>query len=312
MTRAEVDKKIDAIIDFAGLRHVIDQPFKTYSSGMMARLTFATAISVDPDIFIIDEALAAGDAFFTLRCMRRIREICKSGATVFFVSHATSTVAALCTKAMLMENGRIVRMGKAREVVQHYEEMIHESIRREMKTDIAPVLEACGHVQITVERIVQITAVRLLGPHGPSELFSMGRPLRIEVDYVSTRETDEPLAIAVAFTDAHHGTTVCQFGTVNAIHNSEFLAYGRRPYDRPAGRQGRFVVEIDSLPLCANDYLLSLGLMFARPGNCEFLDYKGYVTQFRVVATAFSPPGVFVPPARYSHEVLEEFQCRAA
>jgi lipopolysaccharide transport system ATP-binding protein len=124
MSRAEAESKIESIIDFSELGHVIDQPFKTYSSGMQARLTFSTAISIDPDIFIVDEALAAGDAYFVSKCLLRIRDICTSGATVFFVSHSTDLVRRLCSKALLIESGAIVMSGSAIEVTSYYDRKV--------------------------------------------------------------------------------------------------------------------------------------------------------------------------------------------
>ena len=121
MGRAEMERKFDWIVEFSELGAVIDKPFKTYSSGMQARLTFATAISVDPEILIIDEALAAGDAYFVVKCGRRIREICESGATVFFVSHSTHQVATLCSRAVWIENGRLREIGDAIDVCRRYD-----------------------------------------------------------------------------------------------------------------------------------------------------------------------------------------------
>lgn len=123
MTEDEIAKKMDWIIAFSELERVIDQPFKTYSSGMQARLTFTTAISVDPDIFIVDEALAAGDAFFIAKCFKRIREICESGATVFFVSHSTYLVKRLCKRALYIDQGKLLMAGDAQEVASYYESL---------------------------------------------------------------------------------------------------------------------------------------------------------------------------------------------
>jgi ABC-type polysaccharide/polyol phosphate transport system ATPase subunit len=124
MTKAQANHKLEDIIEFSELENVIDQPFKTFSSGMQARLTFATAISVEPDIFIIDEALAAGDAYFVNKCLRRIKEICDSGTTVFFVSHSTDLVRRLCSKALYIENGQLLAVGSAIDICAEYDQRV--------------------------------------------------------------------------------------------------------------------------------------------------------------------------------------------
>lgn len=121
MSRTDALNKVDEVIEFSELRDVIDQPFRTYSSGMKARLTFSTAISVEPDVFIVDEALAAGDAYFVNKCLRRMKEICSSGATVFFVSHSTDLVRRLCTRAIYIENGSIRMDGEVLDVCATYD-----------------------------------------------------------------------------------------------------------------------------------------------------------------------------------------------
>jgi lipopolysaccharide transport system ATP-binding protein len=120
MSRSEVESKIESIIAFSELGDVIDQPFKTYSSGMKARLTFSTAMSVEPDVFIIDVALAAGDAYFVQKCLKKIREICLSGATVLFVSHSENLVAELCDRAIWIDGGILLAEGPAEPVAKAY------------------------------------------------------------------------------------------------------------------------------------------------------------------------------------------------
>jgi ABC-type polysaccharide/polyol phosphate transport system ATPase subunit len=128
MSRETVERKFDCIVKFSELGDAIDQPFKTYSSGMQARLTFATAISIEPEILIIDEALAAGDSYFMVKCGRRVRELCESGATVLFVSHATYRVASLCRRAIWIEGGKVREIGDAIEVCRHYDLAVHERL----------------------------------------------------------------------------------------------------------------------------------------------------------------------------------------
>lgn len=145
MSEGDVRRKFDGIVAFAGLEDVIDEPFHTYSSGMQARLAFAAAVSVEADVIIIDEALAAGDIRFTARSIRRVREICHSGVTALFVSHNTYHVMQMCTRAIWIDEGRVRMDGDPIEVVRTYEYEMHDAIARdqgETRSKEAPTREA--------------------------------------------------------------------------------------------------------------------------------------------------------------------------
>lgn len=124
MSRDEIDRKTESIIDFSELREVIDQPFRTYSTGMQARLTFATAISVDPDILIIDEALSVGDARFQMKCFARMAELRRQGRTILLVSHDTNTITTFCDRAIVLEAGAVFAQGGAKEMSLAYHNLL--------------------------------------------------------------------------------------------------------------------------------------------------------------------------------------------
>ncbi|HWF62358.1 MAG TPA: ABC transporter ATP-binding protein [Nitrospira sp.] len=120
LSQVEIDAKYDEIVAFAEIGDFIDQPVKTYSSGMFVRLAFSVQVSIDPEILVVDEALAVGDAYFVHRCMLRLQELKARGVTIIFVSHASQTVAQLCDRAIWIGEGQIRQDGAAPVVVDGY------------------------------------------------------------------------------------------------------------------------------------------------------------------------------------------------
>lgn len=124
LSRKETEDRFDSIAAFAEIGHFMDQPVKTYSSGMYVRLAFAVAINVDPDILIIDEALSVGDEAFQRKCFARIEQIRASGATILFVSHGAQTIVQLCDRAILIDRGEKLLEGRPKTVVNHYQRLL--------------------------------------------------------------------------------------------------------------------------------------------------------------------------------------------
>src|SRR5438128_7957428 len=120
LSTKDMDQRFDAIEGFAEIGEFIHQPVKTYSSGMVIRLAFAVAIHLDPEILLVDEALAVGDIYFRQRCMRKVHELRARGITILFVSHATGDVKALGDRALWLDHGRLMALGKTDLVVSKY------------------------------------------------------------------------------------------------------------------------------------------------------------------------------------------------
>jgi lipopolysaccharide transport system ATP-binding protein len=124
LSDAEIDAKLPAILEFAGIGDAIDDPVSTYSSGMFARLAFAVAVASDPDVLIADEILAVGDAAFARKCYARIEELRARGTTILLVTHNAGTVLELCDRAVLLEQGRILEAGVPRDVMRRYNALL--------------------------------------------------------------------------------------------------------------------------------------------------------------------------------------------
>lgn len=124
MSKKEIDRKYDEIVDFSGVEQFIDQPVKNYSSGMYVRLGFAIAINVDPDILVVDEVLAVGDAEFQEKCFQKFRDFKQAGKTVILVSHSMGTVKAMCDQAAWLNHGELMASGDAKSTIRAYEDSL--------------------------------------------------------------------------------------------------------------------------------------------------------------------------------------------
>ncbi|MGE5512557.1 MAG: ABC transporter ATP-binding protein [Bacteroidota bacterium] len=142
LSRAEIDARFDAIAEFAGIGEFMEQPVKTYSSGMYVRLAFAAAINVDPEILVVDEALAVGDEPFQRKCFARLEEIQDRGGTILLVSHSLQTVVQLCSRALLLDGGELLLEGAPRTVVSQYQRLANA--RGELAADIRASIRSPG------------------------------------------------------------------------------------------------------------------------------------------------------------------------
>lgn len=199
LSRARIDAQYEHIVAFSGLADFMEQPVKTYSSGMFVRLAFAVATSVDPEILIVDEALSVGDGAFARKSFERMMGFREAGKTIVFCSHSLYQVEAVCTRAIWMHHGRIMLDAAPAEVIARYNEFL---ARQELPTDIAPEAPAGAAAPAGQGRIVAIEVSG--GGHGGRELqLVSGRDdLRIAVRYAVDPTLPAPtLAVVLAAPD---------------------------------------------------------------------------------------------------------------
>jgi lipopolysaccharide transport system ATP-binding protein len=140
-SKDEMDAKLEDILSFADIGEFVYQPVKTYSSGMFIRLAFSVATIVDPDILIVDEALAVGDELFQRKCFARIRKLSEEGKTILFVTHSGSTIIELCNRSILLDNGELLLDGTPKLVVSHYHKLLYSKVENvsKVRTEICTI-----------------------------------------------------------------------------------------------------------------------------------------------------------------------------
>ncbi len=177
MKRVEITKKLDEIVDFAGVENFLDTPVKRYSSGMTVRLGFAVAAHLEPDILVVDEVLAVGDAEFQKKAIGKMQEVSQGGGrTVLFVSHQMDMVRALCKRVVLLQNGQVAQEGTPKEVIDGYL-MGSGSSKTKLSVSIAP--DESIPVQILNARIYST---------GGGEIFDIFKEITLEIEYVVRQE----------------------------------------------------------------------------------------------------------------------------
>ncbi len=220
LTRAEVRRRFDSIVDFSELQEAIDRPLRTYSTGMQMRLAFAVAIHCEPDVLLVDEVLAVGDAAFQSKCLDRIRQLRSRGCSILLVSHDISLVQHMCDEALWLKDGSIAASGSAGEVANEYMASLRNETVARTSIDAQPAVTSQGVVlRMGHNRFgaleFEITDVRVRTASDASGLeLSDGDPLSVEMDYVVNEAVDLPI---FSVTVIHDDGRVCMSATTEEI-----------------------------------------------------------------------------------------------
>jgi ABC-type polysaccharide/polyol phosphate transport system ATPase subunit len=228
MRRREISKKLDDIVDFAGVRQFIDTPVKRYSSGMYVRLGFSIAAFLDPDILLLDEVLAVGDAAFQSKCLERISELKQAGTTIVFISHDLGAVERLCDRVILMQRGAVAATGLARDVIAEYQ---HHT------TGFAAASAQQGDkLKASEPKKAEITSLSFYDAEGRDAPASRtGEPVTARFEYVAHEHVEDAVFEIVFYSG--DGRMYCQLTTELSGERID-LAPGRGVVEFSCGELG--------------------------------------------------------------------------
>ena len=274
ISKEEIEKKIPDILKFADIGDFINQPVKTYSSGMFVRLAFAVAINVDPDILIVDEALAVGDVRFQLKCMDKFNEFIKEGKTILFVTHDVNAVKRFCNRAIWLNSGKLIMDGNTDEVTDRYMDFLKselpiEEFLSQTNKAIEAEAEETKDVDVSGIDIVQINELHMYdSSKKETESIVFGDKIRLKVSYLVADESieDPVLGVAIRRIDNEY---ICGINTkLDNVHIPWKKGYNE------------MILEYDSFNLIGGEYYFDVGV-FDKAGIVN-LDYRTKIRSFFV------------------------------
>jgi ABC-type polysaccharide/polyol phosphate transport system ATPase subunit len=280
LSRKEINARLDEIITFSELEHYIDNPVRTYSSGMFMRLAFSIAIHVEPDILLIDEILAVGDNAFQKKCISKIEEFKQKGKTIVFVSHDNGTMERLCDEIYWIHESKIMKHGVADEVIREYMDFLSnshenrlrlEAEKQHIKIDISTKENenSLDYYEINRQgnRNMEIKNVSIINPIGDNRfVFEKGQPISIEFTY----KTNESFVMKPVF-------------GVGIFKMDGTRCYGTNTYidkiQAPMFENGKVTYNIESLNLVQGDYYVNV---FCHHEDGTLYDYITKIFSFSI------------------------------
>src|SRR5205085_7182841 len=285
LSRREIENRFDKIVEFSGIRDFIDQPVKTYSSGMYVRLGFAVAVHVDPDVLLIDEVLSVGDEEFSAKCVAKIQEMKYRGVTLVFVTHQLDQVRNLCDRAMWLDHGEAVQIGDPTRVVDAYLQAVAgtqpAAPEAEAEKEKDPLEEErWGSGEVILKRVA------LADSHGRDLVaLGAGTSVAIEMDVeVRVPQTDFVFGIGI-----YHADGTCVYGTNTDL---EGLVPSALEHD------GRVRFVMPSLDLVAGTYRIDAAV---HTRNGRAFDYRRGCIRF-IVGSRVHDIGVYRPQHEWKFE----------
>jgi lipopolysaccharide transport system ATP-binding protein len=280
MKKKEIDRKFDEIVAFAEISKFLDTPVKRYSSGMYVRLAFAVAAHLEPEILVVDEVLAVGDAAFQKKCLGKMELVAKTGRTVLFVSHNLGSLVQLCPQAVLFEKGRIVRAGNSHDIVERY---LSEVFSQEHADKVNSFRPRKGKDRLRFTRTHMRTAAGV-----PTSTPIAGRPVDIVMEFESHEELPHVQFMLTIFNQKMVPVTHCH---VQASGEAFFVPKGI----------GQVVCRIHRLPLPRGSYKIGVGAADDH-GDLDLVPSACY---FNIEASTFFPT-TFAPPTEYCAVLVDQ------
>lgn len=284
LSQSEIRRRFDEIVAFAEIEQFIDTPVKYYSSGMYMRLAFSVSAHLDPEILILDEVLAVGDAAFQKKCMGRMEGVAKDGRTVLLVSHSIATIVSFCSRCILLQNGQVVRDGPAAEVAEYYQDSQGNALDSDAK---GQAMISMAEQNKNQKALIQSIAVSPLDQAGnPTPVMRVGSDLQFEVRVKAVHRVIAASLVVSIFEQS--GARAIDVG--NAL-KGDYL-------DLESGEEAKVRFTLRNVLLKPGPYRVSIWL--GKPPT-EDIDIVGDAASFDVELNPRQ--------TQYPHQYLAVYQC---